>query len=451
MKSHSITAIAVVVGLLVATAPEWAVARSADSSGSADFKKPVGLDSASGLGGKSPEVSVNLTSGTVGDALVSIAKQAGWGLVMSAPQDLLDRPMTLIIEKKPAGEVLDTIAKSGNLDVSLRNGVLHVTGVTPPAPAAEDASTASESEAEESPPKDVHRPWDRFREHMAAHWKRDKGDLKQRKLKSRVEIGDSVTVDADEHVSEAVSVGGSTTVHGHVEKDAVAVGGHTTIKAGAVVEGSAVAVGGDLVVEEGAVVEDDAVSVGGKVKVAEGALVEGDQVSVGIPLPAVGGLAGAFGGMMVMNVLCALMRSIFLYAIALLLVWLVPRRLDSLKSYMTAKPGASILSGFLLFLAMLPLIILLAITIIGIPLIPVAVVAWIALIIMGFAAFYVWLGERIPIFKDKKSAFVALTIGFIVFMVITIIPVIGGIFSLIVAFAASGAALQTRFGKRDPF
>jgi hypothetical protein len=62
---------------------------------------------------------------------------------------------------------------------------------------------------------------------------------------------------------------------------------------------------------------------------------------------------------------------------------------------------------------------------------------------------FLWLGYRIPIFKNKKSKVLAVLIGFAVFTLINIIPVLGCVVVLIAAFAAAGAALQTRFGSRS--
>jgi hypothetical protein len=57
-----------------------------------------------------------------------------------------------------------------------------------------------------------------------------------------------------------------------------------------------------------------------------------------------------------------------------------------------------------------------------------------------------WLGERIPIFKDRKSPVVALAIGVVLFFVVSLVPVVGTIVIGSVAFFSAGAALLSRFG-----
>jgi hypothetical protein len=84
----------------------------------------------------SPLVTLNMTDGTVGEALRSIAKQAGWGVVMSAPESELGKPMTLILEKRPAREVVDIILTGSALQMSLKEGILHITTAAPLVPAS---------------------------------------------------------------------------------------------------------------------------------------------------------------------------------------------------------------------------------------------------------------------------------------------------------------------------
>jgi hypothetical protein len=256
-------------------------------------------------------------------------------------------------------------------------------------------------------------------------------------------------VEKDEHLATAVSIGDNTTVIGHVDEDAVSIGGTLTVKSGGVVERSAVAVGGRVIIEPGAVVGDDAVAVGGTVDVAEDAVLEGDRVSIGMPVPVVGGIAGAVGSILMLNLLGAIARSVVMLAIALLLLWLIPKRVDTVKAYMVDKTGISVLSGFLLFIALVPLFIVLAITIVGIPLIPVAVVVLIALLLLGLTAVIAWLGDKMPVFKANRTPIKTILIGFVVFMLINIIPLIGCLFLLVAAFAGVGAAFQSRFGGRE--
>jgi hypothetical protein len=138
-----------------------------------------------------------------------------------------------------------------------------------------------------------------------------------------------------------------------------------------------------------------------------------------------------------------------LFALALLLLWLMPQRIEGVVDYFTQKPGVSILSGLLLFVSVIPLFIVLAITIIGIPLIPIAALILMALAVVGLSAVMVWVGRRVPFFsKSGRGPIKALLLGFVVFLIVNIIPFFGGLFFLIVALLGVGAAFQSRFGGR---
>ena len=82
----------------------------------------------------------------------------------------------------------------------------------------------------------------------------------------------------------------------------------------------------------------------------------------------------------------------------------------------------------------------------GLPLIPVMFLFVMALLVVGLSAFLTWLGERIPIFKDRKSPVIALAIGVILFLVVSLVPVAGTVLVGAVAFFSAGAALLSRFG-----
>ncbi|MBN2344292.1 MAG: hypothetical protein JXR45_22545, partial [Deltaproteobacteria bacterium] len=131
------------------------------------------------------------------------------------------------------------------------------------------------------------------------------------------------------------------------------------------------------------------------------------------------------------------------------IVWLAPSRVKIAQDYLTRKTGWSLFSGFLILLGAVPIVVLLAMTIIGIPLIPFFILLLIAVVVFGLAALLSWLGYWAPIFKDKKSPTGAVIIGFFIFLIINMIPVIGGIFLLLASLAAAGATFLSRFGKKS--
>jgi hypothetical protein len=349
-----------------------------------------------------PIVSIDQPRGTVLDALSTIAKQAGWSLVVTAPESATTRTFTIQVSKRPAGDVLELILEAGSLRASFAGGVLRVRS---------DATTARTEDS----------------------WRERRRERRGRRGSERVVFGQSLTVGPEEVVDKAVAVGGSVTVSGHVRKDAVALGGSITLLPGARVEGDAVAIGGTVSVDEGATLDGDNVSLGGTIPTMAGSVIRG----------AVGGrpnLHSMFGFAARMT------RAIFLYVIALLIALAFPHAVSRIRTYLVNRPGLSALGGLAILLGFLPLCALLAVTIIGIPLIPVAVMLLAALLLFGFTVSAGWLGEKLP-FLQEKTPVKAVALGGVVLAVLSLVPWLGTSLVVLVAAIAAGATLISRFGR----
>lgn len=398
---------------------------------------------------KKTPVTLDASDATAKAILEQLADQVELGLAVTASSEDLEQNLTVRVKNRPAEEVVEIIgAGLPRLNLEIKNSVLLVTSKIP-----ERLSVAPERG----------RFFDGHR--SRPHERREK--KKREKRKGRVEFGGDIVVEKDEHYRSVVALGGNNTVFGHVDKDAVSIGGTLVVKSGAQIEGTAVSVGGSVIIESGARVEEEAVSVGGSVIIESGAEVEedavsvggsvdlsddaklgGSRVSIGVPMPPMAGAAGAVGGLILLHIVSAIFRSVMLLAAALLLLWLVPRNIEGVGGYILKKPGISILSGFLLFLAMIPLFALLAVSIIGIPLIPIAVVAVGILVVLGLTAMIAEIGKKMPFLKSKTLSFKTVFVGFIVFLFINIVPIIGGLFCMICTLWGAGAAFQSRFGRR---
>jgi hypothetical protein len=354
-----------------------------------------------------PVVSVDQTRGSVLDALDAISKQAGWSLVVTAPESVASRPLAIRITKRPATDALNLVLEAGALRATFADGVLKVRPDVP-------ATRGSERE--------------RRRESRRAERRHSRGA-------DRVVVGESLRIGADEVIGKAVAVGGSLTVLGHVRGDAVAVGGSVTLLPGARVDGDAVAIGGTVTVEEGASLEGDNVSVGGTIPAIVGA-VTGWPVGDGHHLRSVFGFAGR------------LARSLLLFGVALLVAVVFPSSVARVRTFLTTRPGLSSLGGLALLLGFIPLCVLLAVTIIGIPLIPVAVMLLIAVLLFGVTVSALWLGERIPLLGENKTPLKAVALGSAVFVIVGLVPWIGTLAIFLAALVAAGATLLSRFGRR---
>ena len=345
-----------------------------------------------------PVVSIDQPRGTVLDALSALAKQAGWTLVVTAPESATARALTLQVSKKPAGEVLELVLEAGALRASFTDGVLRV---------RPDAAAAESRES----------------------WRERRRDRRGRGAQ-RVVFGHSLNVGADETVDKAVAIGGSVTIAGHVLRDTVAVGGSVTLLPGARVEGDAVAVGGSVSVDPAATLEGDSVGLGGTIPTTIGSAT---RWVVG-------------GGRGMRSMLSRTARAALLYVIALLVAAAFPGALSRVKTYLVDRPGLSALGGLAIVFGFVPLCVLLAVTIIGIPLIPVAVLLLIALLFFGFTVSAGWLGERMPLLQDKTPV-KTVALGGVVLALVGLIPWVGTAVLVLVAAFPAGAALLSRFGR----
>jgi len=345
-----------------------------------------------------PVVSIDQPRGSVLDALSALAKQAGWTLVVTAPESATSRALTLQVSKKPAGEVLELVLEAGALRASFADGVLRV---------RPDAATIESRQS-----------WrERRRE------RRGRGS-------ERVVFGHSLTVGADETIDKAVAIGGSVTIAGHVQRDTVAIGGSVTLLPGARVEGDAVAIGGSVSVDPAATLEGDSVSMGGTIPTTIGSAT---RWVVG-------------GGRGMRSLFSRTARAVLVYVIALLIAAAFPGALSRVKTYLVDRPGLSALGGLAIIFGFVPLCVLLAVTIVGIPLIPVAVLLLLALLFFGFTVSAGWLGERMPMLHDKTPV-KTVALGGVVLALVGLVPWVGTAVVVLSAAFPAGAALLSRFGR----
>jgi hypothetical protein len=169
-----------------------------------------------------PVVSIDQPRGTVLDALSAIAKQAGWSLVVTAPESATTRTFTIQVSKRPAGDVLELILEAGSLRASFADGVLRVRS---------EATAAGSG--------------------VSPRVKFSSGTASSAHARSSHSAGCPSRPARQEVVDKAVAIGGSITISGHVRKDVVAVGGSVTLLPSARVEGDVVAIGGTVSGREG--------------------------------------------------------------------------------------------------------------------------------------------------------------------------------------------------------
>lgn len=355
-----------------------------------------------------PLVALDVASGTVADALRQVCDQAGWGLVVTAPEAATAARLSLRLPARPAADALAVVLKAAGLSAVFDAGVVSVR-----APAAPPARTGA---------RDVEDPGDEGR------------SGRDSRHNGRVSIGGSVRVDAGETVDEAVSVGGSVSIAGRVLKDVVSVGGSVLLEPGAEVLGNAVAVGGRLDVQPGAV-------------------LKGDRVSISLSLGELVDKAGAFvtGGAFalpwfLLGVAATLVRALAVFVVGLLLLAVMPRRMARIREVLGVRTGASIGAGIAMIVGIGPLCVVLAVTVIGIPVIPIALLGLFVAFVIGAVVFALALGGKIRFLGGDRSPIVALALGTVLCSLVDQIPFVGTPLVFLGALVAAGAVVVSRLG-----
>jgi hypothetical protein len=269
----------------------------------------------------------------------------------------------------------------------------------------------------------------------------------------RVKSGD-VTVSAGERRRDVVAIRGNVRMEpGSSARQVTAVLGSVELDPGVTVDQEVVAIGGNVHVSPGAHVGKDAVSIGGEVIIDPGGTVDGEQVAVSVP--GLGSLLGAISAkapviekvspwLRVGRIIAKL--AVF-FLLGLLVLVVIPARLDRITASLTVKPVKVLLAGLLGTLAMPVLTVLLVVTIVGIPLVAVQVIAILVAAVVGYTALALLVGRAIPWQPARAAAIAPLAIGVVLVVALSEIPVVGPLAMITGWLFAFGAVLRTRFGQ----
>ncbi len=259
-----------------------------------------------------------------------------------------------------------------------------------------------------------------------------------------VVFGGDVFLEQDSIVRGAVmALGGAVEVAGRVDGDVFSMGGDVHLAGTARILGSVVA-SGEVVQGPGAVVRGD---------VATG-LRRGPVLPLGrrwrtpcLACVPIWPLGRGFGGVLISSAQ-TLLGSLVLIGLGLLVVLLVPAPTRVGAQTATAYPLQSIGVGLLTLVAAALLLPLLVITCIGIP------VAVLAALALGVAALFGWivaglaLGERllVALRQATRSELVGVALGLVVLAMLSGVPCLGLLVTLVAGSWGLGAVVLTRFG-----
>ena len=410
-------------------APVLLLALLGTSPASAQSAAPARI---SGVPGQDPRVSLSV-NGPASQVIENLAERAHWSLTASGEH--LARKVSVRIKNRPATEVLTTVLDVADLRAHFTGGDALV--VQDPEPVAAEAAPPP---IPTTPPPPLPLPTaaadDDDKEDKADQDKDDEKPAKKKKknkghTNDRTAVGEDLVINADETVGDAVSTGGSVTVHGHATGDVLAVGGSVTLEPGSVVDG-------------------DAVSVGGTVEVKPGATLRGDRSSVGGPIGKVLSSAIKLSPSKVSHqdkhehehsFFGRLWWTVPFFVLGFLVMLFVPDRLLTLRESLAARPLAATAAGVGSWFGIVALCILLAVTIIGIPLIPLALVGFFGLGLFGLTALAWWIGSKLTFVPGTERPLLAFTVGTLVLALVGAIPFVGKVALWLGTTVSGGAAL----------
>ena len=277
---------------------------------------------------------------------------------------------------------------------------------------------------------------------------------------NRETFGQDIIIRAGERVGEVVTMGGDARVEGEVVGGVVTMGGDVDVRPGGIVHGDVVSMGGDVRVRERGTVHGDIASMGGEVRIEEQANVRGAQVAAGawprdsdIHVSLFNGedhdeepsaIAEWFG-----DALSSAVRHALLFMLGLILLGAAPERLGSMQRAIVRAPLRSMATGLLGLVLAAVLSVVLVITLVGIPGALVVVLLSFVAAAVGLATVASVVGALLPVAWGKNRPVVQLAIGIGGLFLLSLLPVIGTVTSMVTLFFGFGAVVLTRFGKSD--
>ena len=294
-------------------------------------------------------------------------------------------------------------------------------------------------------------------------------------------------VPAGATVKQVVAIGGTLTVDGSVERDAVSVFGRTLIHNEGRVQGSAVAVvgrlasqgvvgrdavailgdvevdgpvGGDLVAIWGnvrlgpnAIVQGNFVRIGGSLQREPGAVVRGAEKGVTLP-----DFLGAGGGFVAWVKRCVFLARPLAFDFAVSWAWAVAlgflalylliavvfrRGVSACADTLAERPGLTVV-GSLLTIFLTPVaFVILSVSIVGLIVVPFLALAVGVAALFGKAAVLVWLGSAISGGRLSRQSALAVLAGGAVVLTLYTVPFVGLLVFKLFGWVALGVVATT--------
>ncbi|MDD4997437.1 MAG: hypothetical protein PHI99_04765 [Syntrophales bacterium] len=250
--------------------------------------------------------------------------------------------------------------------------------------------------------------------------------------KRSIKIGSDITVEKGEKIRSVWTIGGQITVHGTVEKSAVAIGGSGVLTKTAVVKGNVVSLGGVIVMSKDAEVGGDLTEIN----------------SSNIYETMANAVSKEWDGWSWVFAIISLSIFFAIMVLALLIAALLPKPVLVVSEAIRENTFKVILCGILGLVLIAPLALLLTISVVGIALIPLEIIIVICSVLLGFIAVGQMIGAKtLRLLKRSHPGIVSETFwGLIILWLIGWLPYIGWMVKALAIVIGLGAVLVSRFG-----
>lgn len=342
------------------------------------------------------------------EAVKKLADQAGWSVVLRAPDTT---PVDVHVKDADPAKVLGVLLDDQDFVAERDGNLITIAVAKPEADAAPIALAAPVVPVAPPPPP-----------------------APTTRGEDRTVHGGELDVGPNEVVHDLSVMGGEVELEGTATGNVTVMGGTIHMKKGAHVVGNVTTMGGSVDIDEGATVDGRIGSLGGEVR-------RGNKtVSSGYTLddhdrPRTEGIFQRIGS--------AITAAAMLFVFGAVLLALGDRKMEMLRVEAGARPMRSFAMGFVGLLGAIVTFVALCVTVVGIPVAIVFLIVAVFASYAGVSAVLATAGKAL-IGHKSDSPYIHLAFGCLLFLLSGAIPVVGGIITVVVAFMGIGVVVATR-------
>jgi len=356
-------------------------------------------------------VSLDATGIPRNEALKKLADQAGWSLVIRAPDE---DPVDVHVKDEEPGKVLEVLLDDGHFTASRDGKLVRIAPAAADAPAEDQGTPDAPADA---PP-------------AAAPSPRSLAGGEDRSVH-----GGSLTIGPSEVVHDLKVMGGDVDLEGTVTGNLSVMGGRVHIEKSGHVLGKATTMGGEIDMEDGATVDGRIGSLGGSVKRG------GKVISSGYTLDEQDAPKGQPG--LLQRIGQSITAAAMLFVFGAVLLALADRKMEVFRVEVAMRPMRSFALGIVGILGGAVTVAALCVTVVGIPVAVVFAILAVFAAYAGICAVLTTAGKAL-IGHKTDSPYLHLGFGCLLFLVSGAIPYVGGVVTFAVTMMGVGVVVATR-------